>query len=728
MSGVVTDGFITDSNNKYKDNMMRVLAPVLLVMMLAGLWGCDSTDQMEADGATVAVVKHQQNVFQRLFSRRHQGDLDELRSRGVLRLVAPRFDDAGGLPRDGRGTPALYRQQAEAFAYRKGLRPRWLYVDSVSELTEALIQGRADVIVTNFTVTQSRREDMAFSTPLQTVSEVLVIAADREVTQISEMPPFTLAVPANSSYAETAEVLQRRYEHITVEVVEGAFSDLAMVERVASGDVDATIVDDNTLRTILVSRTDVLAGPVVNPRRTIAWAVRKDSPQLLEALNNFITRERVAAATVLEERRDWQAIKESGVLRVLSSNNPASYFLWRGELMGFDYELISEFASLHQLRLIVTVHDQPSALFQALQAGKGDVVAASITDTPERREQGWVFSDRYLEITEQVVASADTAVLDTVQDLHRKQVVINPDTAYQSTLEELQAQGINVDIVHLEGATVEMLIDAVARGEYPFTIVDSHLAAMESTYRDDIHVVLDLGEPKQIAWLLRDDQPDLKAQLNRFIQRQYRGLFYNVVYNRYFREPRSITQLGDERVSAERALSPYDDLVRELAREKGFDWRLIIAQMYQESQFNPRARSFAGAQGLMQIMPRTAAQLGYRNMYDPEENILAGMTYMSWLEDRFPPSIPLDERLFFVLAAYNAGHGHVNDARQLAARLGKDPDRWFDNVEEAMLLLSRPQYFRQARHGYVRGREPVNYVRQIKQRYLGYVAMTETRQ
>ena len=178
-------------------------------------------------------------------------------------------------------------------------------------------------------------------------------------------------------------------------------------------------------------------------------------------------------------------------------------------------------------------------------------------------------------------------------------------------------------------------------------------------------------------------------------------------------------------MEAGRDISPYDELERGETLKYGLDWRLITSQMYQESRFNPKARSFAGAQGLLQVMPRTGRQLGYSNLTRPENGVAAGVAYMDWLEQRFPARLDLAEKLYFTLAAYNAGHGHVEDARRLAERLGKDPDKWFGNVEEAMLLLSRPEYARQARYGYVRGAEPVKYVRQIKNRYLGYVSALE---
>ena len=165
--------------------------------------------------------------------------------------------------------------------------------------------------------------------------------------------------------------------------------------------------------------------------------------------------------------------------------------------------------------------------------------------------------------------------------------------------------------------------------------------------------------------------------------------------------------------------------MREHALKHGFDWLMITAQMYQESHFDPLTRSFSGAEGLMQVMPLTARQLGYQNLTDPAEGIGAGVAYLDWLEGRFPARLDLAEKTYFGLAAYNAGFGHVEDARRLAQRLGKDPDRWFGNVEEAMALLSHPRYARQARYGYVRGQETVQYVRDIRARYLGYLSATE---
>jgi membrane-bound lytic murein transglycosylase F len=168
-------------------------------------------------------------------------------------------------------------------------------------------------------------------------------------------------------------------------------------------------------------------------------------------------------------------------------------------------------------------------------------------------------------------------------------------------------------------------------------------------------------------------------------------------------------------------LSPYDELAKKYALKHNLDWRLVVAQMWQESNFDPEAESHMGAQGLMQVMPRTAQEMGFKPpLFDPEHSVYAGTKYLDWVKNRFENELPADERLWFSLAAYNAGIGHLRDARALARQLGLDPNKWFDNVEVAMLKLSEPRYFEKARHGYARGEEPVLYVRNIRDLYRAY--------
>ena len=649
------------------------------------------------------------------------GDLDALRERGVLRFLAPRFDEQGMLPSDGLPVSA-YEEVAEQFAASLGLVPQWIYVDDFSTLIDLLERGEGDLIITNLTHTEVRAERAAFSVPLSVVDEVLIVPERLRGKPVEDLGPMTVSVPAGTAWAESLLTLAELHPQIQGALVSGELSDTQMLDGVASGLYQATALDADVAEVLVESTPGVAIGPVLHEDRDIGWALRKNNPVLRRALNDFLISSRVVASRRTQVHRTWEDIRKSGVLRVITSNNPASYFLWRGELMGFDYELIRDFASKHNLRVSMVVRDTPEQMYLALQQGYGDVIAAAMTNTASRQKRGWVFSRRYMNITEQFIAATDMAPFDDLSALNGKRIAVNPEHSYFDTLMALKQRGYSFTLEEVPQASSEMLMAQVAEGVFDLTLVDSHLAAMETTFRNDLQVVHNLPEQKQIGWVVRQDQPDLLATLNSYIRKAYRGLHYNVVFQRYFSEPKTIARYRDQRIEPGKDLSPYDDLAREQAERKDLDWRLLIAQMYQESQFNPKARSYAGAVGLMQVLPRTGRQFGYRDVRPPEANVAASVDFMEWLQERFPATLPIEERVYFTLAAYNAGHAHVHDARRLARQLGKDPDRWFGHVEQAMLLLSQPQYARQARFGYVRGREPVNYVRQISERYVGYLS------
>ncbi|MCW8127368.1 transporter substrate-binding domain-containing protein [Microbulbifer halophilus] len=653
-----------------------------------------------------------------------RGDLPAIHERGILRLLAPRGPVNDALPRDGLPS-SEWRQLAEKFAHSRGLEPQWVYVDNFAGMMPALVEGRGDVIATNFSRTDKRAEQVAFTRALRYVRELLVTRRDRNGDTAG---PLQVAVRRGSAFAQTLSADERQ-QRFAIEYLDEAIGHDQLLAGVAGGKYPATVIDSNLADALLPAYPDLAASGELKSQRAIAWAVRRDASQLESALNEFFTAEHLLATEHRQRpRRDWEAIRESRTLRVLTRNHPASYFMWRGELMGFDYDLLKKFASDNNLRLSMVVPGPDVDLAEALNAGMGDLVAASLTVTDARRKQGMTFTRPYLQVNEQVIAAKKSADGEsdrpTAELLAGKQVMVNPLSSFHAHLQAVASdQSDPMEIVPVEGATTEQLIDAVARGEYAHTVADSHLVAIESTYRDDFAVIGELPEKQDIAWAVRPDQPQLLEKLNGFLNQHYRGLFFNVTYNKYFREPKRIRRYQQERLRTVDRLSPYDPIVRRIADRADRDWRMIIAQMYQESRFNPKAKSFAGARGLMQVLPRTARQMGVSNLFEPENGIRAGISYLGWLEDRFPRDLPFDQRIYFTLAAYNAGHGHVRDARNLAARLGRNPDLWFGNVEIAMLMLSQPEHYRKARFGYVRGREPVNYVREIRERYLGYLSV-----
>ncbi|GAB2510282.1 MltF family protein [Microbulbifer agarilyticus] len=726
------------------------MAVALLGILLAACGDTTSEKSLGSESDSTAVATEEADspasepeppAFTNYINR---GDLAEIHQHGTLRLLAPKGLEEESLPRDGLPT-AEWRALAEKFAEQRGLAVQWVYVDSFADLIPALREGRGDVIAVNFTRTELRAEQVLYVRPLKYVQEQLITRRERGSApeQVTEAEPIKVAVRKGSAFEKTISELAESSSNksqvsLQAQILLEPITQDELLSGVADGTFAATIIDSNLSAVLLEDFPTLKAENLSDRRRAIAWAVRSNAIALGQALNEFLTEEHLVAAQQRNSaRRDWAQIKESKTLRVLTRNHPASYFMWRGELMGFDYDLLKRFAKDHGLRLSMVLPGHDVDLAEALAEGMGDVIAASMTVTDARKQQGLLFTRPYMQVTEQLIAAVDNTqelAVPVAERLIGQSVAVNPLNSYYSSLEALAALQSDVaesegsepvNILPIQGATTEQLIDAVAEGRYDYTVADSHLVQIEQTYRDDFTVVGDLSEEQDIAWAVRKDQPELLGKLNGFLNKYYRGLFFNVTYNKYFKEEKHIKGKQGQRLRDTTELSPYDPLVRKHAVPADLDWRMVVSQMYQESRFNPKARSFAGARGLMQVMPRTGKQLGISDLYHPENSIRAGVSYLGWLEERFPSSLPFDQKIYFSLAAYNAGHGHVRDARALAKKLGKDPNRWFDNVEEAMLLLSKPQYYKKARFGYVRGREPVNYVREIRDRYFGYLSVAK---
>ncbi|MCO1336025.1 transporter substrate-binding domain-containing protein [Microbulbifer sp. OS29] len=319
------------------------------------------------------------------------GDLAALRKRGRLRLLSLRGPLESALPREGLPMNE-WRQLAQKFAHSRGLRPQWVYVDNFAELIPALIEGRGDVIATNFSRTEERKALLAFTRPLEYVSELLIT---RRATDIQDQP-LQVALRRGSAFAETLSqgAATQSYE---VTYLDGSVDNETLLGAISAGQYPATIIDSNLAEALLPAYPQLVSSAELNSRRAIAWAVRRDSTVLRRELNEFFTAELVLASQNRKQPlRNWLEVKESGTLRVLTRNHPASYFIWRGELMGFDYDLLKKFARDHKLRLSMVVPDPDMDLAEALQAGMGDMVAASLTITEARRQQGLEVSRPYM--------------------------------------------------------------------------------------------------------------------------------------------------------------------------------------------------------------------------------------------------------------------------------------------------------------------------------------------
>lgn len=664
------------------------------------------------------------------------GDLQEVQSRGVLRVIIHGGEE-DYLPR--AGMPAAYdRQLAREFAARHHLKLQLVLVDAFDQMIPMLEAGKGDVIAANFTVTPSRSEKVDFTRPVAVVKEVVVgqKGAPSLPDSPAELEGREVHVRPSSPFAETLAKLKG----VKLVPAPETADQEELTYEVSRGERPLTVVDSNTLQAVQAYNDQLQPLFPLAEGRQKAWALRKNSPRLRAALDAFLVEK---ALTVHTEERfvgDLEGIKKRGVLRVITRNNPVTYFLYQGEQLGFDYQLARMLADALKVRLEMVVPPSRDLLVPWLNEGRGDLIAASYTVTKERAEQV-AFSIPYLQVDELLVQRRAGPKLRGVEDLAGKRIHVRRSSAYYETLVALKPLVGDFEIVEEpEDVETEELIDRVGRGEIPFTVADSHILAVELIYRRDVEGAFPLlpgaqarpvrtikvGEEgsKAIAFALRPENVKLRAFADAFIRRTYRGLEYNVARKRYFETKQQVSRAAQLVMAGEGGkISPYDDSFRKYASRYALDWRLMAAQAFQESRFDPRAQSWVGAQGLLQVLPQTGRELGFPSLTEPEPGVHAGIKYMSRLIGQFDDQLPFRQRVRFALAAYNAGVGHVQDARRLATEKGLDPDRWFENVERAMLLLEKPQYYQRARHGYCRGSEPVKYVSQIQNRYDNYVKL-----
>ncbi len=656
-----------------------------------------------------------------------KGDFDNILRQGKLRILLPQdFTSVTYLPR--RKSPLAEQQRiAEEFALSHGLTPELIFVKNFAELIPALEAGKGDIIINNLTINDQRREKISFSVPVAHVREQIIVRNDDDrITRVRDLVGKTIMVNRDSTFWHALQWLKdNKYPDINLQAAPDHVKREQIIDLLASGEIDATILDSNLVEIFLGYRGDIKVAANFSGQRDIGWGIRKDAPRLVSEINRFLQLEHMASESKSAYTDDFDQIKKRKVIRVMLRNNAASYFLYRGELMGFEYELAKEFARYHSLRLEIVVPSSQAEIASWLLEGKADMAMGFLEVDPKLRALGLGYSRPYHYARQHVVVQKSNPAKQ-LSDLKQTDISVARGSGYWHRLTQLQRQGFEFNLIASdEKLELDQLVQQVASGALEATLVDEQVLDIELAGSKKIRSAVILEDEIPHAIAIRANNRDLHKALDSFVKRIYKKEFYNVLYNKYFKSRKSVSRLTQGRIADTLSgkISPFDNLVRKYSDKYGFDWRLIAAQMYQESRFNPKARSSTGARGLMQLMPRTARSLGISKSDGPAGNIQGGIKYMDWLRDRFDNDLPISERLWFSLAAYNAGVGHVHDARRLAKRLGKDPDQWFENTEKAMLLLSKRKYASNARYGFVNGKEPVNYVRQIKERFEAYVEL-----
>jgi len=435
--------------------------------------------------------------------------------------------------------------------------------------------------------------------------------------------------------------------------------------------------------------------------------------------------------------RDLEQIRENGKLIALTDFNSTSYFIYRGEPMGFQFELLQAYADYLQLELEILTENDLDLAFGMLNDGSADLLALNLTVNNERREH--IRFTEPIGQTRQVLVQRkpvnwrvmtldqiDASIIRNQLDLAGKTVYVQSGSSYFQRLRTLQDEiGDSIHIVQVPVETEE-LVTLVAKGEIDYTVCDENVALVNRTYYPLLDVETPVSFPQNYAWGVRISGSDeLVESLNEWITVYKKTKSYALLYAKYFSNPRSKRIINSDLYSLTSGkVSVWDDYFKDYGDTIGWDWRLLASLVYQESRFDPEAESWAGAYGLMQLMPSTGEFFGIDITRSPENNIRAGVKYLEWLEEVFRDKVPDEnERIKFILGAYNVGPGHIIDARALALKNGRDPNKWDDNVAYYLLRKSDPEVYHDpvVEHGFCRGEEPLNYVTEVLARYDHYL-------
>ncbi len=407
-------------------------------------------------------------------------------------------------------------------------------------------------------------------------------------------------------------------------------------------------------------------------------------------------------------------IRQKKILTVVTRNAPTTWYEGRNGNAGFEYDLAKSFSTYLGVELKLVVKDSVSDILETIQQGKADIAAAGLTRTAER-ENGFLFGPAYQEVTQQVVCRRGGARPKNVGELADVALTVPADSSYVERLQSLKLHYPDIHWRESASLNTESLLEQVWKKELECTIADSNIVAINRRYFPELIVRFDLGQPQSLAWMLPADADHLRGKVKAWYEvidnngelTALKEKYYGYIEVFDYVDTRTLTR------RIQRLLPKFRPIFEEAGMRYGIDWTLLAAQAYQESHWNPRAKSPTGVRGIMMLTLGTAKEMGIKNRLNAKESTMGGAKYLSWMRKRLPQSITEHDREWMALAAYNVGFGHMRDAFTLTERLGKNPNLWTD-VSTVLPLLGRKKYYKTLKHGYARGWEPVRYVKRIR--------------
>lgn len=413
-----------------------------------------------------------------------------------------------------------------------------------------------------------------------------------------------------------------------------------------------------------------------------------------------------------------QQVKRDGVLYVATRNSATTYYEAADGKAGLEYDLVSLFADELDVEVKFITPSNLADIMSMVSRNEVHFAAAGLTITEPR--QHWVrFTPPYQEITQQLVYRMGTKRPRAIKELQGKHLEVVANSSHVDQLEDLQAAYPGLSWTENAELDSDELLNLVWEQIIDFSIADSNEVILNQRFYPELQVGFDISKPQSLAWAFpKSDDDSLYKAASDFISRLKKSGELDTLLDRYYGHIGKFNYVGTHTYiqHVHKRLPDYQLLFEDAAREYNLDWRLLAAVGYQESNWDPGARSPTGVRGIMMLTLPTAEHLGVENRIDPEQSIAGGAKYLASLLTRLPEQIQQPDRNWFALAAYNVGLGHLEDARVITEIRGGNPDAWSD-VKENLPLLSRRKWYQKTKYGYARGREPVNYVGNIRSYY-----------
>lgn len=403
-------------------------------------------------------------------------------------------------------------------------------------------------------------------------------------------------------------------------------------------------------------------------------------------------------------------------LVVVMRNAPTTWYQGREGPQGPEYDLISSFAKYHNIPFKIEIVDSISDVLQWINEGKAHLAAAGLTDTEERRQQGFVFGPEYYKVQQQVVCRRDHGVLPkNIADLVGKNIHVIAGSSYVERLQQLQLQYPNLKWQEVDDMGTEQLLQRVWLKQIDCTVADSNIVSINRRYYPELLVAFPISEEQSLAWVVNKDWQHLLTDLETWLEFSQDSGEVAAIRERYYGHVELFDYVDMRKFTTriKNRLPKYTEYFKQAGKQFDLDWYLLAALAYQESHWNPKAKSPTGVRGMMMLTLGTAKQMGVNNRLDVKQSIVGGAKYLARMIKRVPEEVEGENRLWFALAAYNVGFGHLLDARTLAKKRGKNPDIWVD-LKQVLPLLSQKKYYKSLKYGYARGSEPVRYVQRIR--------------